>query len=490
MNRINTFIIFLFFLIFAISSFAQSVAWGLSPSNYTNIECLGKHLYKVTNEDGQMTIMSARADGKIEQVITCDEITPFYENWALLIKQESGRRRVIGCLETDGECYLFDNIFYALANQEFYSEGLLTVENAKGEKVYIDYQGNETIGKGKHYYRIKPFSEGFAVVFENAKKSHYIKKDGQTHQIRSSLLNNVTLSSVTSVHHGKALMMSNNMDYFICDMNGNGEKLPQKPKDLDYDYLYRFVFNGKKAQKIPPYDPDYKGEENMVVKLKVDGKGKQVRYGYDLADGTKTVLPCQFAFAEPFIDGFAIVKMADGKLGMLRYLDETANDFRITPIKTTIEYEKPLDKVICQFECLPMEWHGTPIQAEVVNSKDIIVASEGNGVFSFVHCPSGKHPKTVFNINLLSESLILSSQAITIEFKQKIPKCETCHVEINICPHKGKHSRCNTCKKIIDKGHRVTNRCPFDGGKHPDPEPICPLCKKPKKECKFQGNHP
>lgn len=53
--------------------------------------------------------------------------------------------------------------------------------------------------------------------------------------------------------------------------------------------------------------------------------------------------------------------------------------------------------------------------------------------------------------------------------------CTTCGAVITKCPHGGNHPTCTFkgCKKIIDKGHRVNKkkRCPYDGGKHPDPIP-------------------
>lgn len=484
--------------VFAINGMAQSVAWNLSPQEYTDIQCIGKHIYKATNGDGKKTIMANFADGKTMSKIECDDITPFYKNWALMLKYEEKKKRVIGCIEVDGTCNVFEQPFYTLTGQEFYSEGLLTVENGKGEKVYIDHLGNEMIGSGKNYSRIKPFSEGYAVVFvNNNKESDYINKDGQSPQIRSTLLNYVTIGQVTNFYQGKALMMATNRDYFICDINGNGEKLSQKPEDIAkyFDYLYRFVFNKDDVQKTPPYDLNYKGDENGNIKPVVDGKGKNARYGYELANGNRIVVPCQFVYAGPFVDGFAIVKMIDGKCGILQYLSEPVTQFSVTPVQKTVQFDKPSDVISCQFMVSPVQWHGHTIQAELADFKDKQVTSDGNGRFSFSFSHAGKHSKETFNINLLSDGIILGSYPIIIEFQKKEPpKCSICGAEISQCPHQGKHGTCNTCNKIIDRGHRVAKnkRCPYDGGKHPDPKPkngICPDCDRPIDECIFHGNH-
>lgn len=483
--------------VFAINGMAQSVEWNLSPEDYTDIQCIGKHIYKATNKEGEKTIMANLVDGKFMSKAKCDDITPFYKNWALMLKYEEKKKRVIGCIAADGICNLFEKPFYTLTGQEFYSEGLLTVENSHGEKVYIDYMGNEKIGTGKNYSRIKPFSEGFAVVFvNNNKESYYINKDGQSPQIRSSLLNNVTLGQVTNFYQGKALMMGKSKDYFICDINGEGEKLSQKPDDIakSFDYLYRYVFNGEDVLKTPPYDHDYKGEENTIVKPIVEGKGNKSRYGYVLANGNTTVIPCQFLFAGPFVDGFAIVKMIDGKCGILQYSSESVTQFSVMPVQKTIQYDKPFEVVSCSFMVSPAQWHGHSIQAELADSKDMLVTTNGNGRFSFSFSPDGKHSKETFNINLLSDGIILGSCPIIIEFQKKEPpKCPTCGLEISKCADNGKHKSCGNknCKRIIDHNHRLTNRCPVDGIHKSDAKTkhTCSDCGKPIDDCIYKGDH-
>lgn len=492
MNHLKYFFFYLFCLSVTVTSLAQTAVWSLHPGNYVEIQCIGKHTYKVTHIDGHSSVMSISADGKAQSIVTCDEITPFYKNWALLIKHEEKKRRVIGSLSSDGTCNLFKAVFYTLTNQEFYSEGLLTVENDKGEKVYIDYQGNERIGTGKKYKRIKPFSEGYAVVFNDDQKSNYINKDGQILPIRSSLLNNVELFQVMNFYQGRALMMGKNKDYFICDIEGNGEKLSKKPESLEYDYLYRFVSNNDNVQKTPPYDPVYKGVVDTLVKLKVVGKGKNTRYGYSMVKDSKTMLPCQFSLAEPFIDSFAIVKMTDGKQGILHLSSDAITEFNVSTVNKTIQFDKPAEPVTCQFTISPVDWRGSQIQAQLAEHDGVEVKSEGNGLFSFIFFPSERAPQKTFKINLLSEGLLLTTRSITIEFKKKEPpKCTTCHLEISKCKDKGKHKNCTDkqCGRVIDHNGIVKDRCPKNG-KHPKIKDECPRCGQPIKKCSFKGHHP
>lgn len=479
---------------FAINGLAQSVEWALYPNNYEGIQCIGKNLFKVTQQDGLLTISSPDANGRIESVTSCDEITPFYMNWALLIKHEEEKRRVVGSISLEGTCNLFKAVYYTLTNQEFYSEGLLTVENDKGEKVYVDYQGNEIINTGKKYSRIKPFSEGFAVVLNN-KKSSYINQAGQILQIRSSLLNNVELIRVMNFYQGRALMMGKNKDYFICDVEGNGEKLSQKPESMDKneDFLYRYVSNSEDVLKTPPYDPVYKGEMNTMVKLNVEGKGKNTRYGYTIAKDDKTMLPCQFSLAEPFIDGFAIVKKTDGNRGILHLLPDAITEFNVSAVDQTIQFDKPVEPITCQFTISPVDWRGSQIQAQLSEHDGVEVRSEGNGLFSFVYYPREQNSQKTFKICLLSEGILLATHSITIEFKKKEPpKCPTCGLEISNCKDKGKHRVCRKkdCNRIIDRNHIVKYRCPVDGDhKGPNPKGKCPDCGEPIDKCRYKGKH-
>ena len=167
----------------------------------------------------------------------------------------------------------------------------------------------------------------------------------------------------------------------------------------------------------------------------------------------------------------------------------------MSPVASLVAVASVTLPVSCQFTVSPVQWHDHSIQAELADYKDKQVTSDGNGIFSFSFSPDGKHSKETFNINLVSDGIILGLYSIIIEFKKKEPpKCPTCGAEISQCPHQGKHGSCSTCKKIVDRGHRVAKdkRCPYDGGKHPDSKPkkpTCPDCGKPIDECLYNGKH-
>ena len=199
--------------------------------------------------------------------------------------------------------------------------------------------------------------------------------------------------------------------------------------------------------------------------------------------------------AEPFIDGFAIVKMTDGKCGILQYSSDDVIDFEVTPVQKTIVF-LPGETATCKFNVIPSNsQQGQEFAISIDNGIDVSPAD--NNIYSFSYKPSASKSQD-FVVNVSSNGLLLQSSTINYDFKQKEkpkPKCMTCGEETNKCPHKGKHKTCSTCHKVIDKGHRASNRCQFDGN-HPDqPKPPelakkCPICKKPINKCKFRGNHP
>ena len=80
----------------------QVLVWSVPPSQYVDIEQIGYHTYKVKGQDGRCGVVSL--DGKAIQGLFCDEITPLYHQWALIISHEGNRRTVIGSLCIDGTC--------------------------------------------------------------------------------------------------------------------------------------------------------------------------------------------------------------------------------------------------------------------------------------------------------------------------------------------------------------------------------------------------
>ena len=151
------------FSLFAINCVAQSLVWSLPPSDYTNIQHISHQIFRATDVNGKLYII--KSDGSL--TVPCDEVTQFYNHWALLIANEGNAKRIVGCISIDGNFNAFENAYYAIPGQMFFSEGYLTVENKSKRKVYIDVTGQEVIGSDKKYYDIKPFSEGYAVVFKN-----------------------------------------------------------------------------------------------------------------------------------------------------------------------------------------------------------------------------------------------------------------------------------------------------------------------------------
>ena len=134
---------------------AQTVMWAMQPKEYDSIEPIGKNLFKVTNNN---KIGLINADGTVVVEPVCDDIIGYYENKALLVSNDDGKgERIIGCLTSNGTFHKFSKQFYTLTGQKFYSEGLISVSNEKGEKGYVDETGNNELCFEKKYNPFHPF---------------------------------------------------------------------------------------------------------------------------------------------------------------------------------------------------------------------------------------------------------------------------------------------------------------------------------------------
>ena len=141
---------------------AQTVTWQLPPTaDYKEMVRFGPQLYQVTSNDGKVGLI--RPDGTVVVPAKADNIGHFYEGMALVTLDEStSRHQILGVL-TEGGAYIpFIEKYYTLSGQEFYSDGLLSAENTKGKKGYIDMSGMPICLFDRDYYRIKPFTDGYA----------------------------------------------------------------------------------------------------------------------------------------------------------------------------------------------------------------------------------------------------------------------------------------------------------------------------------------
>ena len=363
-------ILVLFFLT-SINGVAQLIVWSMAPSGYVDIQRIGWNLFQVTDQNGHLGVVNP--DGSIILDAVCDEITPFYHQWALLIIHDGKRRKVIGCLSADGTCHLFKGTYYTLKGLEFFSEGLLTVENRSKEKVYIDFTGIECIGSRERYSRIMPFSEGLAVVFGKDGESHLIDHKGKPVPIIIKGINGITLTHAFNAYQGRALVWDDYGNYFFYSVKDKTVSRAERPADnVKYYYLFRYSSEGM----TPPYDEAYTGHSDSNVEAIIQG-GK---YGYASTHDNKQLLPCQLADASPFIDGYAIVKMADKKCGILKCVYGVDDTYNICPVEKDVCFS-PDETVMCEFKvAMPKSLVGHNIIVTVKGINDVI--SRGKRIYS------------------------------------------------------------------------------------------------------------
>lgn len=402
MNSVKRIGTFALLTLVAMITAAQSIVWSMSPSDYSNLDYIGFEMFKATDRNGSSHIIDASGND-LTGGAAFDEMTPFYENWALLLAKKSSRTRLIGCISVDRICNIFpsDVEYYTIPGQEFFSCGLLTVENQASKKGYIDEKGELVIDFAEGYDKIMPFSENFAAVFKN-NRYMLIDKFGEKASIVLPRVGEIR--GGTNVNNGKALVWDNNGRYYNYDVKEKACSKANKPgKNATPDYLYRLTDKGD----TPPY-MSTEGHKGLAP---ISSQGK---YGYALSDG-KTLVACQFKEATQFIDGLAIAKTSDGKAGILKYDENSSNDFAIMVINGDIKYSAG-ESVTCKF--LVRAPTGLKKESIKASIDGVQVSQAGtDGSYSFKYSPKEQHKS--FTVKLSSEGLMLYTASIDYDFSKK-----------------------------------------------------------------------
>ena len=409
----------------AFQACAQGFVWEMPPSDFSNIERLTKGLFKV-ERNGKIGVV--KPDGTPVVDVVCSEITPFYENRALLLVKEGEKDRIIGNISISGQICLFSNSYYALADQRFYSDGLLSVENENGEKGYIDGHGNEVVGFNGDYDIIKPFSEGYAAVFHN-KEYTLINKSGARMRM---VIGIGEVCGGTNVYNGSAYIWDSDGKFYTYDTKDGKCRHAHKPNSGQVDYLY-CLSEISKRDKIVPYEKVPSGNIGLTP-LPFNGK-----YGY--SSDEKVLLESQFTRASPVEDGYAIV-ILDGKYGILKYL-ENIEPFSISNPHDKIEYLVGAT-VDCYFSVsIPSVYNAKKLDI-IVRDGDMNLPVNVNlqdHTYSFNLKP--RNDIQVFTIVVFSEGLLVTTANLTYHYKKK-------HQELPI-PNKKENKKSDAKKDDIPK---------------------------------------
>lgn len=397
---------------------AQTVGWRLPLTNYSHIERFGPDLYKVEQGDKVGLIHS---DGSVVVPVEASAIGGFFNQIALVTVQESSsRHRILGLLFSDGKYTPFEQPYYTLSGQEFFSNGLLSVMDAEEKKGYIDETGKPRCGFDRDYDRVKPFTEGYAAVREKGRMRYYlIDKQGVPLSIvlPEDLTGHVVDNAYNPVQ-GKVLYYD---DYEKCckfDIStGKSERL----KKLDgfdnmpkTDYLFRPQIVVKQLGEQVLTKPVFSHLPSGQLGLQPTTQNGKVGF---VANG-QVVLPCQLDSATPFEDDLSVVSL-NGRLGILRYISGQQG-FELTTPQAQIDFDGG-SSVACQFLLqVPQAWNGKPVSVTLTDkdTRDPMAHSGENGQFAFQLTPE-RSVKKSYDVSVVSEGLLLWTGELSYTLKKK-----------------------------------------------------------------------
>lgn len=353
---------------------AQTVSWVIKPGVYSKIEPCWDNMY-IVYKGGNVGVIDS--DGKVIVAPSASRITGFYAGFALVLKAEGGQERILGILSTDGSYAKVTGNYYTIPAQEFFSEGLLTIVNARGQAGFMNANG--VIEKVFEDTFVSPFSEGFATVGE-----------GEDFRIVNRRFNELsiqlgTVSQVyggSGVYQGIAIIWDGNGKVYDYDVT-QGTCVPVKGSrkslinlnNIQWDYLGCFATITNRSGTVP-----YESVQRPSVTLSASMENG--KYGYT-RDGN-SIVPFQFEQAEDFYGSLAIVSIrgAYGLLGL-----KTSDDaFKVVANNPTISYKKDKDKDLSHKFTLsvPDSWNMEDINVRVTNQDgaELPVVQEGT-VYEF-----------------------------------------------------------------------------------------------------------
>ena len=394
-HRILTIAILL--LVICKTTYGQSIVWGVPLQDCTSLEEIARNMYKVV-KDGKIGVIDSR--GNIIVPIENSEITGFHDGVALLL---SGNK-INGLLNSDGKYNQFNEDYFALDGQKFYSDEYVTVENSKKEKGFVDFNGNP-LGFDKRYTKIKPFTEGYAAVFKGNQYS-LIDKNLIPIPIKIGV---GTITGGTNMYNGKAIVWDEKGRAY--EVGRNFSLSPKKEFDNNklkkrgFDYLHRLMCVTNQSDFVK-WDKIDKGDIMMSPYKNNAGK-----YGYE------NIIPCQFDDAEPFRNNLAIVR-GGNQWGILKLIPDDA----LFEVQSKEKYTyKEGEEVECslRFVSLPREWQNRKLLYSIKEAgTNKVVADDTilNREISFNLIP--KAEKETFNVLVYSDNLQLWSGDITCIFKK------------------------------------------------------------------------
>ena len=388
----------------AIHAQAQMITWAVKLGVYSKIEPFSGDLYLVSQSDAVGII---QGNGKVVVAPEATRITGFYEGLALVLKAEGGKERILGFFSDDGTYTPISGTYYTIPYQEFFSDGLLTVTNARGQGAYMNANG-AIVQSFKESF-VSPFSEGYAVVGEE-KDFRLIDKRFKTLSIQLGTV--ARLYGGSNVYNGKAVLWDENGVFYEYNVNQGSCRKIREPNSTNYDYMYCFSSITHRPETVP-----YERPKRMTETLAATRQGD--KYGY--FNQGSAILPCQFDEAESFFGDHAIV--VKGSRYALLELHRTDETFKANVSTPTIQYKRGGGKNLAHKFTLsiPSEWRNSNLQVGVRDRHGAAMSVTNNGnKYEFKSDgASGQHK---YNVEVECDGLSLWTGEIAYNYKEEVPQ--------------------------------------------------------------------
>ena len=446
-----------FILLTVLTIQAQVVAWAVKPGVYSKIEPFTNDMFLVY-KGTQVGVV--QGDGRIVVPAEASRITGFYGGLALVLRADGGKERVMGVLTAEGAYSKLDGAYYTIPNQEFFSEGLLTVTDARGDAGFM------TVNGSVHTFDVdfvSPFSEGYATVGDGA-DFRIINKSYNPLSIQLGVVSQVyggsnVYQGIAVVWDGNGKLYDFNVKTGACAAMKGSRKSLVNLNNLQWDYLGGLSTVTNRPEQVP-----YDAPQQLPVTLKTTQQGD--RYGY--AKGGQVVIPCQFDMAEDFHGSHAVVRQ-NGRYGLLA-LHEGNDDFRVVATNQKISYKKSDNKPLSHRFTLavPASWSGEELNITVTGQNGATMnATQKDGSYEFMSEAVSEECKYLVEVSAGGLSLWTGELAYSY-----VPKSDPVIVTPTPLQYKPLSVTLKPVNKQADQNHRCYVKATIS---NPNPEPISTL---------------
>lgn len=329
------------------SAFAQSMDWLCHPGKYSQIQYVGRDIFKVKTPQGKWGLMHASGDMRVDA--RYDSISSFVENRALLL--DKAGKRLLGIVDPEGNIvkdFSLDEIY--VSKYPNFKEGRLAFGRRDGLYGYMNDQGTTVIEP--QYYMAAPFQDGVAAVQYEDTDYGLVNKAG-----RSVIVANEHYPFISSPVNGKVLVIKGSRrggdQLVIMRIQGTDLKKEKVLEDgmniwlsddfttiecqLGHTYTlddqWRVVSSGHGASlpQVSPDLPAYVVSDNSTVLGKVAAQG-----GMKITYLGNPIMDFTFPDVATFDKSYAVVRSKDGKVGVLK-LNPSAS-ITIEPVKSPLVF--------------------------------------------------------------------------------------------------------------------------------------------------------